>query len=187
LVVAGLLSVGVSGVAVASAQADPRGEMGVERYLNSVRHDWLRAFLLDLPKGGDLHSHLSGAASTELLISLAAQDGLCIDAVTFVAAAGCAVTLRYIQQVNRNSPPNVVFTYMVSAFDLAAADKRTMALNLVSSDEGEVSIRDYRLHMRMLDYLRGVYPTGHITLDAGVDVLDEDGWPRLMRTMPIGM
>jgi adenosine deaminase len=76
---------------------------------------------------------------------------------------------------------------MVSAFDLAAADKRTMALNLVSSDEGEVSIRDYRLHMRMLDYLRGVYPTGHITLDAGVDVLDEDGWPRLMRTMPIGM
>jgi adenosine deaminase len=103
---------------------------------------------------------------------------------------------------------------MVSAFELAAADKRTVALNLVSPEEGEVSTRDYRLHMRMLDYLRGVYPTGHITLHAGelvpgltkpeeltyhireavltghaerighgVDVLGEDDWPRLMRTM----
>ncbi|MFF1615672.1 hypothetical protein ACFVYA_48750 [Amycolatopsis sp. NPDC058278] len=64
--------------------------MGVERYLETVRHDpvRLRAFMLDLPKGGDLHSHLSGAASTELLISLAAQDGLCIHTTTFVAAAG---------------------------------------------------------------------------------------------------
>ena len=43
----------------------------------------LRAFLLDLPKGGDLHSHLLGAASTELLVSLAAQD-------MFVPSAPCA-------------------------------------------------------------------------------------------------
>jgi adenosine deaminase len=124
------------------------------------------------------------------------------------------VTLRYIQQVNRNSPPNVVFTYMVSAFELATADRRTVALNLVSREEGEVSTRDYRLHMRMLDYLRGVYSAGHITLHAGelapglvkpeeltyhireavltghaerighgADILGEDDWPRLMRTM----
>jgi adenosine deaminase len=86
---------------------------------------------------------------------------------TPAASPGCAVDLRYIQQVNRNNPPNVVFTFMVSAFELAAADHRTVALNLVSPEEGEMSIRDYRLHMRMLDYLRGVYPTGHITLHAG--------------------
>ncbi len=357
-----LLSVVVPGAVAAPAQADPGGEVGVERYLNSVRHDpaRLRSFLLGLPKGGDLHSHLSGAASTELLISLAAQDGMCIDTTTFVAAGGpcgagqrpatdastdpafyravlmswsmegfqpgqgesghdhffatfgkfgavtgahrvelladvldragrqneqymesmltrqggalfalsqgvtftedfaamraqvlaggttagivatagteittdegryrtllgcgtpaaspgCAVTLRYIQQVNRNSPPNVVFTYLVSAFELATADHRTVALNLVSPEEGEVSIRDYRLHMRMLEYLRGVYPAGHITLHAGelvpglvkpeeltyhireavltgqaerighgTDVLGEDDWPGLMRTM----
>ena len=96
-VAAGLLSVGVSGVAAAPAHADPRGEVGVERYLNSVRHDpdRLRAFLLDLPKGGDLHSHLSGAASTDLLISLAAQDELCIDTMTFVVAvAPCGAGQR---------------------------------------------------------------------------------------------
>ena len=85
-----LLSVVVPGAVASPAQADPGGEVGVERYLNSVRHDpaRLRSFLLGLPKGGDLHSHLSGAASTELLISLAAQDGMCIDTTTFVAAGG---------------------------------------------------------------------------------------------------
>jgi adenosine deaminase len=315
VVLAGLLSVVISGVGAVPAQADPGGEVGVELYLNSVRHDpaRLRSFLLDLPKGGDLHSHLSGAASTELLISLAAQDGLCINTTTFVAAGGpcgpgqrpatdtstdpafyravlmawsmegfqpgqgesghdhffatfgkfgavtgphrvelladvlnragsqneqyleamvtqqgsalftlaqrvtftedfaamraqvlaggtmagivaaastdidtdsarlhsmlgcgtvtaapgCAVTLRYIQQINRSNSPNVVFTFMVSAFEMAAADHRTVALNLVAPEDGEVAIRDYRLHMRMLDYLRGVYPAGHITLHAG--------------------
>jgi adenosine deaminase len=362
VVLAGLLGVVLSGVVAVPAQADPGGEVGVERYLNSVRHDpaQLRSFLLDLPKGGDLHSHLSGAASTELLISLAARDGLCINTTTFVAAGGpcgagqrpatdtstdpafyqavlmawsmegfqpgqgesghdhffatfgkfgaatgphrvelladvldragsqneqyletmvtqqggalftlaqrvtftedfaamraqvlaggtmagivaaastdidndtaqlnsmlgcgtvaaapgCAVTLRYIQQINRSNPPNVVFTFMVSAFEMATAEHRTVALNLVAPEDGEVAVRDYRLHMRMLDYLRGVYPAGHITLHAGelvpglvkpeeltyhireavltghaerighgVDVLGEDDWPELLRTM----
>jgi adenosine deaminase len=315
LIVAALLGAALPVVAAVPVRADAGGEVGVERYLNSVRHDpaRLRSFLLDLPKGGDLHNHLSGAASTELLISLAARDGMCVDTTTFVAAPGpcgpgqrsatetatdpafyravlmawsmegfqpgtgesghdhffatfgkfgavtgahrvemladvvdragrqheqyletmltrqggplfdlsqrvtfsedfaamraqvlaggamagivaaartemdsdttrlrstlgcgtpvatpgCGVTVRYIQQVNRNNPPNVVFTYMVSAFELAAADHRTVALNMVSPEEGEVSIRDYRLHMRMLDFLRGVYPAGHITLHAG--------------------
>src|SRR5215470_5782286 len=314
-VFAGLLGVVISGVVAVPAQADPSGEVGVELYLNSVRHDpdRLRSFLLDLPKGADLHSHLWGAVSTELLISLAARDGLCIDTTTLAAAGGpcgagqrpatdtstdpafyrsvlmawsmegfqpgqgesghdhffntfgkfaavasahrlemladvlnragsqneqyletmdtmqagalsdlgqqvtftedfaamraqvlaggtmagivaanraeidtntarlnsmfgcgtataapgCAVTLRYIQQIIRSDPPNVVFTFMVSAFEMAKADHRTVALNLVAPEDGEVAIRDYRLHMRMLDYLRGVYPAGHITLHAG--------------------
>jgi len=362
VVAAGLLALTSSGVLATPAAADPGPEPRVEQYLSSIRHDpaRLRAFMLALPKGGDLHTHLSGAASTELLISLAAQDSLCISTATYVAASGpcgptqrpasdavsdtvfrtaviaawsmegfqpgggesghdhffnafgkfgavtgahrpelladvldragrqneqymesmttrqggalftlsqrvtftpdfaamrrqvlaggemarivaagraetdtdearyrsilrcgtaaaspgCGVTLRYIQQVNRNSEPNVVFTYMVSGFELAEADGRTVALNLVAPEEGEISIRDYRLHMQMLDYLRGVYHTGHITLHAGelipgltkpeeltyhireavltghaerighgVDVLGEDNWPRLMRTM----
>lgn len=42
-----------------------------------------------------------------------------------------------------------------------------MALNLVSPEDNPVALRDYRLHMQMLDYLRGVYPKAHITLHAG--------------------
>src|SRR5262249_31780665 len=70
---------------------------GVERYLDSVRGNpaALRAFLFDLPKGGDLHTHLPGAVSVEVLIHLASGDGMCIDAVTYVAGAGpCGGTQR---------------------------------------------------------------------------------------------
>ncbi|MFJ6215844.1 adenosine deaminase [Streptomyces sp. NPDC092296] len=53
----------------------------VSGYLQGIRDrpKALASFFHDLPKGGDLHNHLSGAASTELLLRLAVEDGLCID------------------------------------------------------------------------------------------------------------
>src|SRR6202521_6201537 len=39
----------------------------------------LRAFLVRMPKGADLHNHLSGAIYAETLIRTAAEDGLCVD------------------------------------------------------------------------------------------------------------
>ena len=39
----------------------------------------LRAFLRRMPKGGDLHVHLSGAVYAERFIAWAAQDGLCVN------------------------------------------------------------------------------------------------------------
>lgn len=72
-------------------------ERRVDAYLDTIREDpsRLRAFLHDLPKGGDLHNHLSGAVSTELLIRLAAEDGLCIDTGTLTAqSAPCTGTAR---------------------------------------------------------------------------------------------
>jgi adenosine deaminase len=49
-----------------------------------LRHDplLLRRFLEQMPKGGDLHNHLSGAAYAETYIRLAAADGLCVDTQT---------------------------------------------------------------------------------------------------------
>ncbi len=41
-------------------------------------HPALRAFLYRMPKGGDLHVHLSGAVYAERLIDWAAQQGLCV-------------------------------------------------------------------------------------------------------------
>jgi adenosine deaminase len=41
-------------------------------------HAALRAFLRRMPKGGDLHVHLSGGIYAEHLIGLAVQDGLCL-------------------------------------------------------------------------------------------------------------
>ncbi|WP_295447183.1 hypothetical protein, partial [uncultured Thiodictyon sp.] len=39
----------------------------------------LWAFLKDMPKGGDLHSHLSGAIYAESMLGWAAEDGLCVN------------------------------------------------------------------------------------------------------------
>ena len=41
-------------------------------------HTDLRAFLRRMPKGGDLHVHLSGAVYAERFIAWAAQEGLCV-------------------------------------------------------------------------------------------------------------
>lgn len=42
----------------------------------------LRAFVQRMPKGGDIHSHLSGAVYAEHYLEWAAADGYCVDAET---------------------------------------------------------------------------------------------------------
>ena len=39
----------------------------------------LHAFLFDMPKGADLHNHLSGAVYAESWIRAGAEDGLCVN------------------------------------------------------------------------------------------------------------
>ena len=73
----------------AAAAAPARDTARTAQYLESVRKQpaKLRALLLALPKGADLHNHLSGAVTTEGLIGLAIGDGLCIDTTTITALA----------------------------------------------------------------------------------------------------
>src|SRR5215831_7597998 len=61
--------------------APASAEQKVARYFESVRSQplLLHAFLQQMPKGGDLHNHLSGAVYAESFITWAAQDGLCVD------------------------------------------------------------------------------------------------------------
>ena len=59
-------------------------EQKTARYLDSVRNQpsLLLAFLHDVPKGGDLHNHLDGAAYAEDMIDWAASDNFCVDRTT---------------------------------------------------------------------------------------------------------
>jgi adenosine deaminase len=59
-------------------------EQRTARYLDSVRKQppLLLAFVRDLPKGGDLHNHLSGAIYAEDLVDFAASGGLCVDRIS---------------------------------------------------------------------------------------------------------
>jgi len=65
----------------------PRAQSPEEKtgkYLESVRHQpgLLLAFLQQMPKGGDLHVHLSGAIYAESMIEWASESALCVDRST---------------------------------------------------------------------------------------------------------
>ena len=83
------------------------------------------------------------------------------------ADAGCGVDVRFLYQVLRGLPPQVVFTQMLTGFELASRDPRVVGLNMVMPEDGYTSMHDFRLHMAMLDYLHGIYPNVHISLHAG--------------------
>jgi hypothetical protein len=81
---------------------------------------------------------------------------------------------RYIAQVSRGKSKEVVFAEILSGFMLAGADPKLVApnphllsLNLVMAEDWYVPMRDFPLHMRMLNYFHERYPHVHITLHAG--------------------
>ncbi|HEX4959272.1 MAG TPA: hypothetical protein VF173_00440 [Thermoanaerobaculia bacterium] len=63
------------------AVAHPHSGQSVDEAFETARRDpnALRALLLDMPKGGDLHHHLTGAVYPEVLIQLASYGGLSVD------------------------------------------------------------------------------------------------------------
>lgn len=79
----------------------------------------------------------------------------------------CRVQVRYIFQVLRESPKAAVFAQVMTGFALAATDPRMVAVNFVQPEDGLTSMRDYHLHMQMVDYAKHIYPDVHITLHAG--------------------
>ena len=74
--------------ALAQPQASSRLELAAQRRLEAIRDrpQLLVPFLRRLPKGGDLHNHLTGAIYAESFLQYAAADGLCIDAQALAIA-----------------------------------------------------------------------------------------------------
>jgi adenosine deaminase len=83
------------------------------------------------------------------------------------AAPGCKVKTRYIYQVFRNTPKELVFAQIVFGFELASADPRVVAINFVGGEDDVIAMADYAEHMRMVGFLRELYPKVRVTLHAG--------------------
>jgi hypothetical protein len=83
------------------------------------------------------------------------------------ADAACAVQVRFLYQVSRGRAPERVFAQIMTAFEVAAVDSLVVGFNLVQPEDGYVSMRDYALQMRMIDYLHQFYPQVRISLHAG--------------------
>lgn len=130
-----------------------------------------------------MHAKLLADGRLDELVAKARADADRAEAVfrrtdgcgTGHAKAGCDLTVRYIAQVSRGSTPERVFTQMALGMRLAERDPRFVAVNLVQPEDWDSSLRNYHLQMRMLHYLRGVYPGAHLTLHAG------ELWPGLVK------
>ena len=88
------------------------------------------------------------------------------------AAPACKVEVRYIYQVLRGYAPEQVYAQTLLGFETVQASMEAhepgfMGINFVMPEDGFLSMRDYTLQMKMLDYLHSVYPKVHISLHAG--------------------
>ena len=93
------------------------------------------------------------------------QESLHCD--TEPSSAPCKVVVRYVYQVLREFPKEQVFAQTLAGFELAAVDPRVVAINFVQPEDGINSMRNYHLHMQMVDFAKHLYPNVHITLHAG--------------------
>lgn len=88
------------------------------------------------------------------------------------ASSACRVQVRFIYQILRAFSPEQVFAQTLLGFEVVeqAIEQGSddwVGINFVQPEDYMVSMRDYSLHMRMVEYLHGLYPKVHITLHAG--------------------
>lgn len=106
---------------VAAQDVPPIQQRGTQRSEAAVA-DWfdkhraqppaLRAFVQRMPKGGDIHSHLSGAVYAERYLQWAAADGYCVDptAKTLIEPSACGQNPLYF-------PASDLWTSRTSIYD----------------------------------------------------------------------
>jgi hypothetical protein len=129
------------------------------------------------PLGDDPAAFEAGlrAAGIEALVSDASKD---IDTAearmravlgcdTPQAQPGCAVTVRWLQQVSRVMPPHRVFASALFGALLEKGERRVVGLDFVAPEDDPTALADYSMQMRMLDYLFGRMPATNISLHAG--------------------
>lgn len=73
------------------AGPEPTAAARAAAYMQRVRGqpELLRDFLVRMPKGGDIHHHLTGAVYAESYIDYAVEDGDCFDATYTIVAPPC--------------------------------------------------------------------------------------------------
>ncbi|MDQ2700854.1 MAG: adenosine deaminase, partial [Actinomycetota bacterium] len=130
--------------------------VGYNRDFAAMRQQMLEAGLLDaLP-----------AASLTASSALERKDEL-QDCFGAKPQPGCYVDVGFDVQVLRNNQPAVVFAQLLFGFELMAADPNWVGMNMVQPEDSPLATRYYRLHMKMIRFLKRQYPRGKVTLHAG--------------------
>src|SRR5690242_14103216 len=108
-----------------SAQTNVRSrapEQKAAGYFESIRKSPPKqmAFLLKMPKGGDLHNHLSGAVYAESYIEWAAEKGLCVNTRTMALTVPASPSQCGSDQAQvRSAPTNsVLYRQLIDAWSM---------------------------------------------------------------------
>lgn len=67
----------------------------------------LRAFFLSMPKGGDIHNHLTGAVYAESLIDRASSEGLCVYSDNYTFSKDCSRSDKTVPVSKAYRDPNL--------------------------------------------------------------------------------
>lgn len=136
---------------------------------NRERPTALRAFVKRLPKGGDIHSHLSGAVYAESYLGWAAADGYCVDPSkpalvkpsaciqnpsSFPASQLLEKTALYDQLINQWSTRNLPFSGRSGhdQFFAAFAGFEPVSSSLTRQDDMVVEVAN-RAALQHINYL----------------------------------
>lgn len=100
--------------------AAPPVRQSTEAYFDSVRGDPLKlsAFLRQMPKGGDLHNHLSGAIYAESFIRWAADDGRCVIRATLEIVARAPCTADGLVPAKEAFRDSALYAALIDAFSM---------------------------------------------------------------------
>lgn len=79
----------------------------------------------------------------------------------------CGVEIRYLYTAIRTVPAAKVFAQLALGFALVEADPRFVGVNIAAPEHDPVAVRDYRLHMQMIAFLKTQHPKVQLSLHAG--------------------
>jgi len=83
------------------------------------------------------------------------------------AAPACGVTVRWIDSVLRDFTPAQIFVQTLVAFEVTKADPTVVGVNYLKAEDWRGALDEYRVGMRILQWMRPQYPAAHLSLHAG--------------------
>ena len=76
-------------------------------------------------------------------------------------------TMRYQTYIVRVQNAVTTFKNLVASFEAANRDSLIVGVNIVAPEDNPISMRDYKLHMRMFAFCHQKYPAVHYAMHAG--------------------
>jgi hypothetical protein len=82
------------------------------------------------------------------------------------ADPGCRVAIGYLYGIDRANSPGEVFAQLEVGLELASMPNSGFSGILLKGAEDQ-TLKDFNLHMQMLDYLKTLHPKAHVAVNAG--------------------